>query len=90
MFVKSRNELLNEEWHWWPKSPKVDHRNVKDEAIMKPDANRTEGSEKVIQEQGEVEVDSVTLNRLLAEVRNEEALEPAAYNRTHNRHNRTR
>jgi len=34
------------------------------------------------------EVDSVTLARLLAEVRNEEAFEPGAYNRMHNRHNR--
>jgi hypothetical protein len=35
-----------------------------------------------------LEVDSVTLRRLLAEVRNEEAFEPGAYNRMHNRHNR--
>lgn len=39
---------------------------------------------------GEVELDSVTLKRLLAEVRNEEVFEPASYNRAHNRHNRTR
>ncbi len=39
---------------------------------------------------GEVELDSVTLKRLLAEVRNEEVFEPASYNRLHNRHNRTR
>ncbi|WP_162560416.1 YhhA family cyclophane-containing RiPP [Methylobacterium durans] len=36
----------------------------------------------------EVELDSVTLARLLAEVRNEDAFEPGAYNRMHNRHNR--
>jgi hypothetical protein len=39
---------------------------------------------------GEVELDSVTLKRLLAEVRNEDVFEPASYNRLHNRHNRTR
>jgi hypothetical protein len=39
---------------------------------------------------GQVELDSVTLKRLLTEVRNEEAFEPASYNRQHNRHNRTR
>ena len=36
----------------------------------------------------EVELDSVTLARLLEEVRNP-AAEPAAYNRMHNRHNRS-
>lgn len=38
----------------------------------------------------EVELDSATLKRLLSEVRNEESIDPASYNRTHNRHNRTR
>ena len=33
-------------------------------------------------------LDSVTLKRLMAEVRNEEPSEPHAYNRMHNRHNR--
>ena len=33
-------------------------------------------------------IDSVTLTRLLGEVRNS-IVEPTAYNRTHNRHNRT-
>lgn len=36
----------------------------------------------------EVELDSVTLARLLAEVRNEDVVEAHAYNRMHNRHNR--
>ena len=36
----------------------------------------------------EVEVDSVTLTRLLAEVRNCDVFEPGTYNRQHNRHNR--
>lgn len=36
----------------------------------------------------DVAVDSATLSRLLAEVRNEDAFEPNAYNRMHNRHNR--
>ena len=38
--------------------------------------------------ESEMSLDSVTLTRLLAEVRNEEAFEPGAYNRMHNRHNR--
>lgn len=33
-------------------------------------------------------LDSVTLARLMAEVRNEDAVEAHAYNRMHNRHNR--
>lgn len=36
----------------------------------------------------EITLDSVTLARLLAEVRNEDAVEAHAYNRMHNRHNR--
>ncbi|MEN3230236.1 hypothetical protein PUR21_21775 [Methylorubrum rhodesianum] len=39
-------------------------------------------------ETDEVELDSVTLARLLAEVRNEDVVEAHAYNRMHNRHNR--
>ena len=39
-------------------------------------------------EQNSVAVDSVTLARLMEEVRNS-PVEPTAYNRTHNRHNRT-
>jgi hypothetical protein len=35
-----------------------------------------------------VEVDNVTLARLIAEVRNGDTFEPGAYNRQHNRHNR--
>ena len=35
-----------------------------------------------------VAMDSVTLSRLMEEVRNS-PVEPTAYNRTHNRHNRT-
>ena len=36
----------------------------------------------------EVKLDSVTLARLLAEVRNQDPFEAGAYNRQHNRHNR--
>lgn len=36
----------------------------------------------------EVVIDNATLERLLAEVRNEDTFEPNAYNRMHNRHNR--
>ena len=35
-----------------------------------------------------VTLDSVTLARLMREVRNQDAFEPHAYNRMHNRHNR--
>lgn len=38
--------------------------------------------------QAEIKLDSVTLARLLAEVRNEDSVEAHAYNRMHNRHNR--
>jgi hypothetical protein len=36
----------------------------------------------------DVIMDSVTLARLLDEVRNGNSFEPGAYNRVHNRHNR--
>ena len=36
----------------------------------------------------EIIVDSITLNRLLDEVRNGKLIAPGAYNRVHNRHNR--
>jgi hypothetical protein len=36
----------------------------------------------------DVVIESVALARLLEEVRNEEPVSPAAYNRTYNRHNR--
>ncbi|WP_375458500.1 YhhA family cyclophane-containing RiPP [uncultured Enterovirga sp.] len=36
----------------------------------------------------ELRLDSVTLDRLMAEVRNEDTVEAHAYNRMHNRHNR--
>ncbi len=36
----------------------------------------------------DVELDSVTLARLLAEVRNQNPFDAGAYNRMHNRHNR--
>jgi hypothetical protein len=42
------------------------------------------------EEETSVELDSITLKRLLDEVRNEEAFQPSSYNRLHNRHNRTR
>jgi hypothetical protein len=53
-------------------------------------ASREIHEEDVVPGGEHVELDSVTLKRLLTEVRNEEALEPASYNRQHNRHNRTR
>jgi len=40
------------------------------------------------EEEGSAQLDSVTLARLIEEVRNS-PVEPTAYNRTHNRHNRT-
>ena len=36
----------------------------------------------------EIVIDSITLTRLLEEVRNGNSLAPGAYNRVHNRHNR--
>ena len=40
------------------------------------------------EEEGSTSLDSLTLTRLIEEVRNS-PVEPTAYNRTHNRHNRT-
>lgn len=55
------------------------------------DAVRTEQGELIEREQPiePVEIDSVTLARLLEEVRNGDAPQPTAYNRLHNRHNRS-
>jgi len=50
--------------------------------------HREAPSDKIVILESQPEVDSVTLARLLAEVRNEETFEPGAYNRMHNRHNR--
>ncbi len=49
---------------------------------QKPAAPEALGTEEVS------ELDSATLRRLMDEVRTS-AVEPTAYNRTHNRHNRT-
>jgi hypothetical protein len=38
--------------------------------------------------ESDVKLDNVTLARLLEEVRNGETVQPNAYNRQHNRHNR--
>ena len=51
------------------------------------DAGR-DREETVERERDAVALDSVTLARLLAEVRNEDMFEAHAYNRMHNRHNR--
>lgn len=55
------------------------------------DSNAPEPAEPVVtngEEVSEIGVDSVTLARLVAEVRNGESFEPGSYNRQHNRHNR--
>lgn len=54
--------------------------------------NRIEGDEAVeAREPAEIGagIDSVTLARLLEEVRNADDLQPTSYNRMHNRHNRS-
>lgn len=53
-----------------------------------PEDTRHDVEQSRSDEAHEVELDSVTLARLLAEVRNEEVVEAHAYNRMHNRHNR--
>ena len=57
--------------------------------VMPDEGKSVESNDRQDHDRG-VELDSVTLKRLLAEVRNEELFEPASYNRVHNRHNRTR
>ena len=52
---------------------------------MKPEQDRDVSPEQI---ESDVSLDSVTLARLLEEVRNHENFEPGAYNRQHNRHNR--
>jgi len=46
------------------------------------------GATEACDEENPVAMDSVTLARLMEEVRNS-PVAPTAYNRTHNRHNRT-
>lgn len=52
------------------------------------DRTPDEGEDRPSRGTDEVTLDSVTLARLMAEVRNEDAVEAHAYNRMHNRHNR--
>jgi hypothetical protein len=47
-----------------------------------------EGNARQMPKESDVAVDSVTLARLLEEVRNGNSTAPGAYNRVHNRHNR--
>lgn len=58
-----------------------------DEVVIEEPEPRTDDS---YQATGAVGVDSPTLARLIEEVRNEEANTANAYNRMHNRHNRSR
>jgi hypothetical protein len=55
-----------------------------DQSDQNSDKRKTEQLSK----EPDVIVDSVTLNRLLEEVRNASSFAPGAYNRVHNRHNR--
>jgi hypothetical protein len=54
-------------------------------SLNKPQSDSAPGGKEVTTEDGEVVLDSVTLNRLLSEVRNEEAFEPASYSSTDKR-----
>jgi len=53
-----------------------------------PAASEHEPEEAHDRDRQEIELDSVALARILAEVRNEDTFEAGAYNRMHNRHNR--
>lgn len=55
------------------------------------DVNRPEDGEPELPslEEPKLVIDSVTLARLLNEVRNGTSFAPGAYNRVHNRHNRS-
>jgi len=63
----------------------IDYR-ITMEVAMKPESDRETQSQELVE--ADVSLDSVTLARLLAEVRNNEKFEPGMYNRQHNRHNR--
>ena len=52
------------------------------------DASKGEPAKMHESDHDPIELDSVTLARLLAEVRNQNRVEAGAYNRMHNRHNR--
>ncbi len=53
-----------------------------------PAASEHEPEEAHDRDRPEIELDSVALARILAEVRNEDTFKAGAYNRMHNRHNR--
>lgn len=58
---------------------------------MKPEQDRGVPPHEFVEQsldETDINLDSVTLARLVAEVRNNENFEPGAYNRQHNRHNR--
>lgn len=59
----------------------------REEVVLEESRPQTDDSDRAT---GTVGVDSPTLARLIEEVRNEEANTASAYNRMHNRHNRSR
>ena len=67
-----------------------DTRKRKRESQMEhsPEASKHEPAKACDRDHDEVKLDSVTLARLLAEVRNQDTFKAGAYNRQHNRHNR--
>ncbi|MET0623749.1 MAG: YhhA family cyclophane-containing RiPP [Pyrinomonadaceae bacterium] len=58
--------------------------------MMEPEVEETPEPAAELQEIDVSELSSPTLARLIEEVRNEEAHNAHAYNRMHNRHNRSR
>jgi hypothetical protein len=73
---------------WVINEPMMDYRTI-GERIM-DDAKQPLNSKPELPatKEAELAVDSVTLARLLDEVRNGNSFAPGAYNRVHNRHNR--
>jgi hypothetical protein len=66
----------------------MDHRNWSEAAMNDVDPTPRDATELPPAKEPEIVIDSVTLTRLLEEVRNGNSLAPGAYNRVHNRHNR--
>jgi hypothetical protein len=71
-----------------PKQSMMDHRNRSEPAMDDIEPTPDSTRELPLSKEPEVVIDSVTLTRLLEEVRNGSSLAPGAYNRVHNRHNR--
>jgi hypothetical protein len=76
---------------WAANMSMIDHERITGRIMDDANKPAADGETKEMSkgtEESDVTVDSVTLARLLEEVRNGNSFAPGAYNRVHNRHNR--